>query len=132
LLTPAKQRMDWLAQRQQVLAQNIANSDSPAYHAQDLKPQDFKSILQASSTPASAQVKATMTNPAHMAGTIPDKGNYRAEAPLRYEASPTGNTVVVEDEMGKVADTDNQYGLVTNLFQKQLQIIRLALGKSSG
>ena len=34
-------RMAWLGRRQQVLAQNIANADTPNYKPMDLKPLDF-------------------------------------------------------------------------------------------
>ena len=33
-----KSRLDYLADRQQVIAQNVANSDTPGYTAMDLKP----------------------------------------------------------------------------------------------
>ena len=41
LLTMLRQRMTWLNQRQDLLAQNVANSDTPRYVARDLKPLDF-------------------------------------------------------------------------------------------
>ena len=35
-------RMQWLGQRQNVLAQNIANTDTPGYRPQDLKHGPFE------------------------------------------------------------------------------------------
>ncbi|MFN3076736.1 MAG: flagellar basal body rod protein FlgB [Alphaproteobacteria bacterium] len=131
LLDMAKKRMDWLSQREQVLAQNIANSDTPRYRARDLKPQDFQKMVREQALEAH-QVKPARTDPAHSLGTLPDRGQFRAEAPLRYDAAPSGNSVVVEDEMLKVSESRGQYELVANIFQKQIALIRLAIGRGNG
>ena len=41
----SSQKMGWLSERQTVLAQNIANSDTPGYKAKDLRLPDFSSML---------------------------------------------------------------------------------------
>ena len=38
----AQSKMSWLGQRQTVLAQNIANADTPSYRAKDLEALDFQ------------------------------------------------------------------------------------------
>ena len=38
LMSMLRTRMSWLHQRQDVLAQNVANADTPKYVAHDLKP----------------------------------------------------------------------------------------------
>ena len=45
LFASVRKRLDWLTQRQEVLSQNIANSDTPEYRARDLKGYKFKDIL---------------------------------------------------------------------------------------
>jgi flagellar basal-body rod protein FlgB len=40
-----KENMDWLSQRQRVIAQNIANSDTPNYEVKDLKALDFRNVI---------------------------------------------------------------------------------------
>ena len=53
-----KQRMQWLTQRQQVLAQNVANADTPGYTARDLKELDFGALVKRSGpvmTPVATQ-----------------------------------------------------------------------------
>ena len=40
-----KKKLNWLGQRQEILAQNIANSDTPKYRASDLKPYDFQELV---------------------------------------------------------------------------------------
>lgn len=46
LFSLLSQRMAWLGKRQQVLAHNIANANTPGYRAQDLKEPSFKQLMQ--------------------------------------------------------------------------------------
>ncbi len=64
LFKMAMTQMDWVAQRQQVLSQNIANADTLGYQARDVKEPDFKSVLMrdtASVKVAAAGTKAQAT-----------------------------------------------------------------------
>ena len=58
-------RMSWLAQRQEVLAQNIANANTPDYAPQDLKPMSFGEEMK-----RLAPVDPERTSPLHMVGTV--------------------------------------------------------------
>ena len=42
IMSMMKKKMGWLSQRQSVLAQNVANADSPNYVGSDLKPFTFR------------------------------------------------------------------------------------------
>jgi len=53
------QRMDWLGQRQKVLAQNIANADTPDYVPHDLKPQEFRRMVDVEAELIRATLEAT-------------------------------------------------------------------------
>ncbi|MEO5375553.1 MAG: flagellar basal body rod protein FlgB [Alphaproteobacteria bacterium] len=126
----AKTKLNWLAQRQSVLAQNLANADTPGYRANDVRPIDFKQEMRAQMTVA-RQTKATLTHADHMKGTIPERGPFLVEADQRaYETKPDGNSVVLEDQMFKVSEVGGQYTLATNLFQKNIRLLKLALGKN--
>ncbi|HOO82875.1 MAG TPA: flagellar basal body protein, partial [Alphaproteobacteria bacterium] len=46
LLKALGAKMDFLNQRQRVISQNIANTDTPGYRPKDLKPVDFGNVLQ--------------------------------------------------------------------------------------
>jgi flagellar basal-body rod protein FlgB len=120
-------RMTWLSQRQEVLAQNIANANTPDYAPQDLKPMPFAETMK-----RLAPVNPDMTSPLHMAGTV-----FRRAAPFnadeqrkRYEIAPDGNSVVVEEQMIKVAETQMDYQLVTNLYRKHVDMIKTAIGRT--
>ena len=65
------QKMTWLNQRQKVLAQNIANANTPGYVSQDLKKVSFQSHLNNSST-ADSDLSGTVmkvNQPGHMRGS---------------------------------------------------------------
>ena len=119
-------RMSWLTQRQQVLAQNVANSDTPGYRARDLKPVDFGSELN-----QFKRLQLVSTSPSHKQSTA-ERGEFRGEE-LRevYEESPTENSVVVEEQMLKVAETRIAYEMMTTLYRKHVDMIKTALGRRS-
>lgn len=120
-------RMSWLAQRQEVLAQNIANANTPDYAPQDLKPMSFGEEMK-----KLAPVDPERTSPLHMVGTVFRKPSpFRAdEQRKRYEVAPDGNSVVIEEQMVKVAETQMDYQLVTNLYRKHVDMIKTAIGRT--
>lgn len=124
VLAMATKKMDWIAQRQEVLAENIANADTPRYLARDLKPLDFKSVLNSSSSPAAVQVVAT--DPRHIVPEMTDPNEVDTEK-KPYESSPDGNGVILEEQMDKVGRSKVDYETVTDLFQKQVKMLNLAI-----
>jgi flagellar basal-body rod protein FlgB len=112
-------RLQWLDRRQAVLAQNIANANTPGYVSKDLAP--FTAALA-----QAAPVLAT-TNPAHLSGADDAQAGTKAVRP--EERAPDGNAVSIDQELTKVADTDGQQALVTNLYHKYLGLYRTAIGK---
>ena len=45
-----------------------------------------------------------------------------------YETTPTGNAVVLEEQLTKISETQADHRLASNLYTKQLEMIRMALG----
>ena len=115
----AEKRLAWIDRRQGLLAQNIANANTPGYQAKDLSP--FAQTL-ARTAPALA-----VTNPLHLAGSTTVSNVLLQERP--NERAPDGNAVSVEDQLTKVADTDGAQALVTNLYKKYLGLFHTVLGK---
>lgn len=122
-----KERMSWLNARQNVLSQNVANADAPGYTAKDIKPLDFESMLKASS-PSSFNTDLMMTDPRHISVSKDDSGFEQSDAP-DAQATSTGNTVSLEEEMMKVADTQAQYQAATNIYAKAIGMFRTAIGQ---
>lgn len=128
LFQMAMTKMNWAAQRQKVLTQNVVNADTPDYQPKDLKPLDFKHMLRDEINP----VKVARTNPNHIKGTIPEQDPYRARTLLKsFEAAPDGNEVVLEEQMQKVGDTRSDYNTAVQLMQSNLKMLRMALGKGT-
>jgi len=120
LFTLAEQRLDWAEQRQQLLAQNVANANTPGYEARDLKP--FAAMLQR------VQVSLAETSPLHLAGTSDTLLAGRSQ-PVA-ERAPDGNAVSLDEQLTKLADTTGMHQLAANLYTKYMGMFRLALGKT--
>jgi flagellar basal-body rod protein FlgB len=116
----AERRLAWLDRRQALLAQNVANANTPRYRAQDLKPfSDRLAMAQAASQPA-------MTNARHMSGTMGGGSDIlTTSAPVAAD----GNAVQLDTQLTKVADTDASQELVGDLYRKYLSLYRTALGR---
>lgn len=123
-----KHRMHWHEARQSLLAQNIANADTPAYRPRDLKPASFAQYLGAG---GSLQLAAARTHPAHL-GEAAREGTagFAPVAEDSWETTPGGNAVVLEEEMMKVAQNQFDYQLATTLYARSLGLLRSALGRT--
>ncbi len=122
-------RMDWLSQRQQVLADNIANSDTPNFVPRDLREGDFQRVLRN----ALPSVGPNSTHPAHMQGTALRGGPARIERQKdTYETSPSGNAVILEEQLIKVSKTQSDYQMIVNLYRKHMDMFRMALRGGGG
>jgi len=123
LFSAMSKRMNWLSERQQVLAQNIANADTPGYGAQDLKEPQFGELLRG----AGGRLAMVTTSSAHLGGANSAKPVMERSADSEKKAS--GNSVVLEDQMIKVSKTAMDFQLTTNLYRKHLGMIKTALGR---
>ncbi|MCG8511465.1 MAG: flagellar basal body rod protein FlgB [Rhodospirillales bacterium] len=122
----AKKRLGWLTQRQEVLAQNIANADTPNYKARDLEKFEFQRLIRRES----AQLNMVSTHESHEGGRRKRIRDFTEEKDRKpYETTPSGNSVVLEEQMGKINNTSASHKLTTKLYTKQLAMIRTALGK---
>jgi len=119
------QRMDWHSKRQDILAQNIANADTPHYQPHDLEPIDFDDHLRRTVRP----VQVAMTNPRHLTGLQPEiEGD---EQDSTYEVSPVGNAVSLEEQAVLVAENAMGHSLVTQLYGKNLTMLRSVMRSGS-
>jgi flagellar basal-body rod protein FlgB len=124
ILAMLRERMEWHQQRQRVLAENVANADTPNYRARDLTPPDFGHVLR------SASLGLDRTDPGHLGAVAGGGSQFAAAGGERYEVRPRGNSVTHEDEMLKVASNQMDYEAVTSLYTHSLQLIKLAIGKT--
>jgi flagellar basal-body rod protein FlgB len=126
ILSAIKSRMQYHQARQKMLAENVANADTPGYRPRDLKPFDLMVAMQGGGQGGSAG--PAQTQPRHIsgAGGGGSLGNRRAQV---FEATPSGNAVNLEDEMMRLSQNNSDYQMATTLYAKSLGYLRLALGK---
>ena len=123
-----KGQMGWLARRQEVLAQNIANSDTPGYKPTDLQPFNFQDMVKRQQMQNGRGLSTT--SPMHFAGTRSQTSPFAEEqATAPYETAPNGNAVVLEEQMAKLGETQVQHRLTTELYRKHIGMIKIAHGK---
>src|SRR3990167_492279 len=125
LFSMLRGRLGHLSERQRVVSQNVANSDTPGYTPSDVKPYSF-----------AAQVKGvvltpvqTVTQPGHM--TMPGVrkglgGQFKAVKTRDSETTLDGNSVVLEEEMMKMAEARMSYDAAIGFYQKSLGLLRMA------
>jgi flagellar basal-body rod protein FlgB len=128
LMSQLKDRMHWLQSRQKVLAENVANADSPGYKPRDLRPQpDGRSALPLAGS-AGSSVQTQRTDGAHIRAAI-GPGSPTGRQSVKFETVPTGNAVTLEAEMMKLAETQMDYQTAASLYTKSLSLLKIAIGK---
>lgn len=119
----AAKRLSWAAQRQGVLASNIANANTPGFRARDVE--SFAAALS-----GSGAVAPSRTQPGHLPGTVPSGLASIAKDPPKGRALD-GNAVALDQQLTKVADTETTQTLVTTIWKKYVGMFNTALGRSA-
>ncbi len=122
-----KSKMQWHQTRQGVLAENIAHSDTPGYDARDVKAYSFEDHIGRENFGLSTD----LTSAGHIPGMIGRSIGDKAEKRDSFEITPSGNAVVLEEQMMKITQNQMDYQAATTLYTKGLGLIRTALSKSA-
>jgi flagellar basal-body rod protein FlgB len=121
ILSMLRTRMQWHQERQRVLAENVANADTPGYRARDLAQPKFDNLVQ------TASLTLARTDPGHV-GPV-GSTQFAEDKEPHYEVRPRGNAVSHEDEMLKLAGNQMDYDAVTSLYTHSLSLIKTAIGR---
>ena len=122
ILSMLRTRLDWAQTRQRVLAENVANADTPNFRPRDIAQPTFDSA------PSITPVRLATTEIGHIAGG--DSADaFRTQRANGYEIRPTGNAVNLEEEMMKVASNQMDYQAAISLYSRSMGLFRTALGK---
>lgn len=108
--------------RQNAVATNIANADTPGYRARDVA--SFADTYESEHRTA-----MRATRPGHIASA----GSYQVAVSDDASAdstSPDGNSVSIEDEMVKAVEVKRQHDLALSIYKSSLNILRNSLGRS--
>jgi flagellar basal-body rod protein FlgB len=114
------------SKRMEVIADNLANSDTPGYKARDI---DFRAAMAnaGGAGGASAPVKLATTNPGHL-GTDPTA---EANASLKYRVplAPAldGNTVDAQQEQAAFADNTVRYQATLTFLSSRFKSLMTAI-----
>ena len=124
-------KMDYLAQRQEVLSQNIANADTPGYKAKDLRDADFSKLVAKSNGRSPQGMNPVRTDSDHMVLGMGPSGIKAQTSKTPYEVSNTLNSVVIEEQMVKASKTSVDYQTMAVVYRRNLAMIRMAMGAGS-
>ena len=118
-------RMQWHQERQRVLAENVANSDTPNFKPRDLVEPKFDSAGAAGSIGSLAMMRTSGNHIAPSGGAE----SFEQNGKVGFETRPAGNAVSLEEEMMKVSSNQMDYAAVSQLYSKSLGLLKTALDK---
>ena len=119
-------KMRWHQERQGVLAENVANADTPGYLQRDLKAFQFDADLKSVAT-----LTTSATSPNHISVTSGGQAAPLGADSAPFEVTTGGSGVALEDEMMRVAGNDMDYQAVTALYTRSVRILKVALGRQA-
>lgn len=106
--------------RQALVAENVANADTPGYRARDLA--DFAEVFR-----TAGESTMRTTRPGHLGGSA--MTDPAAVVETAAALSPNGNAVSLEAEMVKAADLRQQHDLALSVYRAGSDILRASLGR---
>lgn len=127
--TLLRKGLDALSARQTVIANNIANVETPNYKAADVT---FEESLRRAVVPDAPNLRLTETDPDHLnrrgerqqhIEEIEHRTFRRNDTSMRKD----GNNVDVENEMIRLAETGLNYQTMTTLATKKLALLRMVI-----
>jgi len=106
--------------RQALVAENIANADTPGYRGRDLRP--FADVFRQSKADA-----MRVTRDGHI--SAPDVPQAAFATEPQPGISPNGNSVSIEVEMIKAVDLRQSHETALSIYRFSANIIRASLGR---
>lgn len=120
-----RQRLGHLGERQNLIAENLANVSTPGYTPRDVDDRAFKRAL-ASVAPSTGRITPARTQDGHMPAPALRAPAVRTVSSPDSETTLDGNQVVLEDQLLKAGETRQAMETSLALYQKGLAMIRLA------
>lgn len=120
-------RLSYLSQRQQLIAQNVANADTPGFAPKDLRAFTFHAQTQAAAA-QTAGLQLT-SHPGHMVSPSTRRTGGGTFKEMKSEVAETtldGNSVSLEEEMMKMTEARMSYDAAIGFYQKSMNLLRLA------
>ena len=130
ILSGIRERMQNLSERQRVVAQNIANSETPGYKAREVSEPSFAALVGGSGVVSRPQVQ--LTERMKGLGAIQPIGSGVILDKDITETKPDGNNVTLEDQLLKMGQIQADFTAMTSLYRKQLSMLKTAVGRGGG
>ena len=108
--------------RHRVIAENVANADTPGYLARDVK--GFRDYFK-------TEMNARATRPEHFGGRgiLASISDPTVIIDKTVQNTGNGNSVSLEAEMLKATETQGQHRLAMSIYRKTHDLLRLGLGR---
>ena len=124
-------KASFLQSRHAVLAQNVANADTPDYRPRDLVEPDFASALNGNRPAGVAPVRLERSRPDHLAGLPTPPTSPRRQRLDGFEIAPAGNAVIIEEQLRLLGSAERGYQLATSIYGKYVGLMRTATGNGA-
>ncbi len=132
LITGLGDAMRHLSERQRVVAQNIANSETPGFKAREVEAPDFGKLVGDAAGPRRvARPRVQITGGmAALGASQPLGGRITLDKDVT-ETKPDGNNVTLEEQLLKMGQIQADFTALTNLYRKQMSLMKTAVGKGN-
>jgi flagellar basal-body rod protein FlgB len=124
VLAMLRQSMGYHSDRQRVIAENVANANTPGYTPQDIAQSEFERALNGAARPS--RVTLQTSDAGHRQGTPVSTNTWRAGYAPDSETTINGNSVVIEEQMVRSSDNRVRFETALSLYRKGLDMIRAA------
>jgi flagellar basal-body rod protein FlgB len=109
------------ATRHSVIAENVANADTPGFRARDVAP--FSATVNEGFTPRA-------TRPEHFGAARSGMPGRPEVVELSGARAPNGNSVVLEDQSLRAVEAQGRHALATSVYSKAVDMLRIGLGRN--
>ena len=116
--------MSRLSQRQQIVASNLANIDTPGYKTKDVS---FHATMQELLTNNSGELKTR--NPDHSSNMMPIIPRAQAFEVQGLTPRPDQNNVDLDREMMKLSETSFGYSMMTQFLRSKFHTISMSINE---
>lgn len=129
VLAALKSKLKWHQARQRLLAENVANADTPDFKPRDLKAPSFAALVERRM--AAGTTPLATTDARHIAAAPPRRAGegFALTTGRDWETRPSGNSVSLEEQMMKVTANQTDYQAASSLYSRSLALLRVALGQ---
>lgn len=126
LISQASAMARHAAARHRVIAENVANADTPGYRARDIRP--FDEMVNAGRVNEGFTLRTS--RPEHLPGRGAAAGPMFEAVETKDPAAPNGNSVNLETETIRSVETTGNHALAMGIYRKTVDILRLGLGRN--